>query len=222
MANDIDSFADIPDPFRPSRARPTPPPPPVDEPSPTRNESSRRRAVAIAVGAAWVVALTLGLGLRPDLVRVEILAQLAVWTFALPVGLAIALRPGTHGFPPGATALRLGLAGVAASFVGLALLPVTGQEMPISPRSVGVCLSIALTLALPSLVAAVIVLRHAFVNAPVLRGALVGAACGLAGSVGIHSHCPVVTVSHVLLAHGLPVALFAAAGAIFGARAGRV
>ena len=75
---------------------------------------------------------------------------------------------------------------------------------------------------LPGLVGAAVVLRHAFLNAPVLRGALVGAACGLVGAISIHSHCPVVSASHVLVAHGLPIVVFGALGAIFGAFRGRV
>lgn len=220
---DID-FGDIPDPLRGRAPRPPPEPPQApSDASPTRAESARRRLVAVGLSLVWLAGfVVLILGLRPDLVRPGVIVQLTSWTFALPLGLFVALRPRASGWPPGVTAVRAALLGIFALFVGLALLPITGMEVPTTFQTVGVCLSFALVLALPPLALAALVLRRALVNAPALRGALVGAVCGLAGSVGIHAHCPVVTVSHVLLAHGLPVAALAAVGALFGHRRGRV
>jgi hypothetical protein len=232
---DID-FGSIPDPLRePSSRAPSvaagakaaaldiPPPPALDEPSPTRAEASRSRWIATFAGVLWIAVMVVAvLGLRPDLLRLPVLVQLGLWTVALPFGLAVALRPRASGWPAGVVALRVALAALVGVFAGLALWPVSGTESPLTARTVGVCLSLAFLLAVPPLAAAVVVLRRAFVNAPALRGAVVGAVCGLAGSVGIHSHCPVVTTSHVLLAHGLPVVLLAAVGVLFGIRRGRV
>ncbi len=118
--------------------------------------------------------------------------------------------------------VRAGLVVLVAAFVGLAVIPVDGPQVPLRFDTVSVCLSFAVVLALPALVGAALVLRSSFLNAPVLRGAMVGAVCGLAGTAGIHAHCPVVTPSHVLLAHGPPILLFAALGAVIGMRRGRV
>ncbi len=220
---DID-FGSIPDPLRePISREPAAPPPAPDEPSPTRDQTAVRRWIAIASGVLWIaVVVAFGLGLRPDLVRAPVLVQLGLWTVALPIGLVVALRPRASGWPAGVIALRLALAALIGVFVGLALWPVSGVEAPFTAKTVGVCLSFAFVLAVPPLLGAVVVLRRAFLNAPALRGAVVGAVCGLAGSVGIHSHCPVVTTSHVLVAHGLPVLLLAAAGLLFGILRGRV
>ncbi len=220
---DID-FSDIPDPVRDGapRAPPEPPPAPLHA-SPTRSESARRRGIVIGLCLVWIAALVvLVLGLRPDLLRAPVIVQLSAWTLALPLCLFVALSPRSSGFPPGVVALRSTLLGLLALFVGLALVPLTGVEAQPTIATIGGCLSFAMLLALPPLVGAALVLRSAFVNAPVLRGALVGAVCGLAGSIGIHSHCPVVTASHVLVAHGLPLLLCAALGALFGLRRGRV
>lgn len=220
---DID-FGSIPDPVREPSSRPLPAPPPTpDEPSPTRDQSARRRAVAVLAAVIWIAAVVaFGLGFRPDLLRPEVLVQLSLWTIAVPLGLSVALRPRASGWPPGVIALRVALVGIAVAFVGLALWPVPGVSAPLTAGSVGVCLSLALVLAVPPLAFAIFVLHRAFLNAPALRGAVVGAVCGLAGSVGIHSHCPVVTTGHVLLAHGLPVLVLGVAGALFGIRRGRV
>lgn len=224
MATGDIQFGDIPDPVRAHAPRPPPEPPPAPiEASPTRAESGRRRLVAIGVSLVWVLGFVVAvLGLRPDLVSATVIVQLTAWSLALPLGLFVALRPRSSGFPPGVVALRATLLGILALFVGLAILPIAGLEASPTFATIGVCLSFAMLLALPPLVGAALVLRSAFVNAPALRGALVGAVCGLAGSIGIHSHCPVVTASHVLLAHGLPLVLFAALGALFGMRRGRV
>jgi hypothetical protein len=218
---EIDRFAEIPDPLRSGPARPPPEPVPPSEPSPTRAERGRRFWIAGVFSVVWVVLFALFLGIRPDLARAEVLGQVAAWTLALPLGLFIALRPRATGWPPGITALRIGLVGLVFVFVGLAVMPVEGTEAPLSFKTVRGCLSLAFVFGLLPLLVAAVVLRGAFLNAPALRGALVGAVCGLAGSAGIHSHCVVVSVSHVLLAHGLPIVIFAALGAFFGIRRGR-
>lgn len=216
-------FADIPDPAGAAAPRPTTPAAAPDEPSPTRAESARRRWIAVAIGAGWIaVLLAARLGFRDDLWTAPVLAQLAVWALALPAGLALALRPARDGWPARATLVRAGLVAIVAAFVGLAFLPVDGQEVSLSTDTVAFCLSSALVLALPAAVGAAVVLRRALLNAPALRGAVIGAVIGLAGTTAVHAHCPVVTTSHVLIAHGLPIAIFAALGALAGRWRGRV
>ena len=216
-------FADIPDPAGTAAARPPPPPSVPDEASPTRAESGRRRWAAVAIAAGWIaLVLVARLGFRADMWTAPVLVQLGVWVLALPIGLALALRPTRDGWPPRAALVGMGLVALIAAFIGLALLPVSGPEAPLAPRTVAGCLSSALVLALSAALGAALVLRRALLNAPALRGAMVGAVCGLAGATGVHSHCPVVTPSHVLIGHGLPIALFAALGALAGAWRGRV
>lgn len=219
---DTDPFADIPDPLGGGEARPVPAPQVPAEPSPTRAGVTARRAAALAIGAAGAIGLALVLGLRADLLAPGVLVQLGLWTLAVPASFAIALRPRAGGFPAGVAAVRIGVVSLAGLFVGLALLPLEGLEVPLTPRTVRFCLSFGALAGLPALIGAAIVLRRSFLNAPALRGAFVGAAIGLAGAISIHAHCPVVSASHVILAHGLPILVFGAFGALFGALRGRV
>jgi hypothetical protein len=240
-ADELDRlFADIPDPVRDSGAgSPSdgsfelgasgrgkrafgPEPQPPSDPAPTREQSAQRRWVAAALGVSWAVAFAFVLGVRADVLHAQVLAQILVWTLTLPLGLSLALRPLKTGWPRGVVAQRLGLTALAATFVGLSLLPAEGVEVPLSFKTVRGCLSLALLIGLPSLLGAALVLKRSLLNAPALRGAVVGAVCGMAGAVGIHTHCPRVTSSHVLLAHGLPILLFAGLGVLFGVRRGRV
>ncbi len=78
----------------------------------------------------------------------------------------------------------------------------------------------ALVFAAPPAVIAGVVFRRGFLNAPGLRGALLGAVCGLSGAAGIHSHCAVVTFSHVLVAHGASIIACGVIGALLGSRFG--
>ncbi len=215
-------MSDIPDPVRDAGARA---PPNIHVPEAdalTREQAAQRRWIALALAAVWIVAFALVLGVRADALHAEVLAQIIAWTLALPLGLALALRPRKGGWPPGVAVQRAGLVALAAIFIGLSLVPVDGRQAPLSFGTVRGCLSLAFLIAAPSLLGATLVLRRAFLNAPALRGAVVGAVCGMAGAAGIHTHCPVVTSSHVLVAHGAPILVFAALGAIFGARRGRV
>lgn len=221
QTGETELFADIPDPVR-GEAPPMPQPAAPAELAPTRTEVTLRRRIALAVGGAGAVGLALFLGLRADLFSPEVLLQVGLWTLAVPVGLALALRPRAGGFPAGVTAVRIGAVSLLGLFIALALMPVEGIEVPLRPKTVRFCITFGSLAGLPALVGAGLVLRRAFLNAPVLRGALVGAVCGLAGSVSIHAHCPVVSSSHILLAHGLPILVFGALGAIFGAFRGRV
>ncbi|MFO0593160.1 MAG: NrsF family protein [Polyangiaceae bacterium] len=220
---DLDLDA-IPDPLTDADlgAIPVPPPLAITEPSPTRAATSRRRLVVVIASAIWVASIAvLYLGLRSDLHNPPVLLQLGGFTIALPIGLAAALRPRADGLPMRVAAARVVGVAIVLVFVVLALWPVAGMEVPLAPRTVLPCLSFALAMAVAPLAGAAVVLRGAFVSAAGLRGALVGAACGLAGAIGIHAHCPLVTSSHVLIAHGSPVLLLAALGAWIGLRRGR-
>ena len=44
---------------------------------------------------------------------------------------------------------------------------------------------------------AALIFRRSFLSFPAWRGAVVGAACGFGGAIGIHAHCSVETASHV-------------------------
>jgi hypothetical protein len=77
-------------------------------------------------------------------------------------------------------------------------------------------------MALGPLVAAALLLRRSFLAAAGWRGAAVGALAGLAGTLGVHAHCPCATVGHLLAAHGPSIAVGAVLGGVFGLARGRV
>lgn len=218
---EIDPFADIPDPIRSGGARPPPEPRLPDEPSPTREQRGRKLALAALLATGWLVVFAAVLGFRPDLANVQVAVQLVAWTLALPLGLLVALGPRRSGWPAGVVAQRVALVALLAVFVGFAMFPPEGAQAPLSFQTVRGCLSATFLLALPPLVLAALVLRGSFLNAPALRGGVVGAVCGMAGAAAIHSHCSVVTSSHVFLAHGLPLLVLGAIGALFGLLRGR-
>lgn len=215
-------FADIPDPAADVGGRVMPDIPMPKASAPTRRQVAVQRALAALLGIGWAVAVAIWVGLRPDLLNAQVLIQLGVWTIAMPLGLSLAIRPKKTGLPMSVAAVRLGLAGLPAMFVALAFLPIHGIEVPLTVASLSWCVPMVLVAGVPSVLGATFVLRHALLNAPGLRGALIGAACGLAGAISIHAHCPIVTASHVVVGHGLPVVVFAIVGAIFGATWGRV
>ena len=220
---DLDLDA-IPDPLADESARAidVPPPPTFTEASPTRAGTSRRRWVVVIASAIWIASLSvLWLGLRGDLLRAPVLAQIGGFAIALPIALSVALRPRASGFPAGVLAARVVAVAILAALVAISLWPMSGMEVPLTPRTATPCFVIALAMAAAPLAGSALTLRGAFVSAPALRGALVGAACGVAGTLGIHAHCPIVTSSHVLVSHAAPVLVLAAAGALVGVWRGR-
>lgn len=217
----IEPWDDIPDPLPPGSVLDAPPPPPPAEPALTRPQHVRRLRIAGGVSALWLGAVALGLGFRPDIDEPATMIQLALWSATVPAGLLAALRTTAGGFPPGVLAARLALAALFLLFAGLALLPSGGPRVELTMATALPCAAKAILFAIPPGCLAAVVLRRGLLNAPALRGALVGAVCGLAGAVGVHLRCDAAGFSHVLIGHGLSIAAGALAGALLGARFGR-
>ncbi len=218
------AFADIPDPAAGIAAAP-PPPPTLTERSPTRAERQRRRALVIAMSVAWVAGIAWLFGLRPDLARPATLVPLLLWLLAGAGALAAVLRPRHAGMPapaPVAFAVSVGLPALFAA-VALAWSGSGGgaDDATVCWTSIRGCMAATALLAAGPVALAAFLLRRTFLSAPAVRGAAVGAVCGLAGAAGIHAHCPVAASSHVLLAHGLPVLGAALLGAALGVLRGR-
>lgn len=219
----FEDFGSIPDPAAGLGARPAPLPAPPPDPSPTRAERRRRSLIAAGFGVAWVVFLVWRLGLRGNIADAGLLASLGLWTLVGAGGLALALRPNARGLPPSLRVVQIILLALAALYVaGVLVRDATAPDVPIHWSNVLGCLSCAHLLAAGPLVVAALLFRRSFLSFPAWRGAVVGAACGFGGAIGIHAHCAVETASHVLLAHGLVIAVSAALGAILGARQGRL
>ena len=219
----LDDFAAIPDPARGVAARPAPAPPSPGDPSPTRAERRRRNLLAVGAGIAWVVFLVGHLGVRGNIGDAGLLASLGLWTLLAVGGLALALRPNARGLPPSLRVVQIVLlAGAALYVVGVVVRDAAAPNVPIHWSNVIGCLSWAHLLAVGPLLVAALIFRRSFLSFPAWRGAVVGAACGLGGAIGIHAHCVVETASHVLVAHGLVIAVSALLGAALGARQGRL
>jgi hypothetical protein len=210
----------IPDPAAPVARLPAPPAELPSEPSPTRAERARLVRALLVVAALWVAAVAAGIGLRRDLAALPALGPILVWTAMISAGLALVMRPRDRGLPAPVRAVQLALAATPALFAAVALVAGTPAER-LSWANVAPCLAISNLVALGPLAAAALVLRRSLLAASAWRGAAVGALAGLSGSVGVHAHCPVGALDHLLAAHGPAIAVGALAGAIFGHRWGR-
>lgn len=218
-AGELEGLAEIPDPAAALADRPGPEPVVPAERSPSRRERRLRIAAGAGLAIAWLALVASEAGLHlgsPTTVR-----QLALWAVAGAIALALTVR-WSRRRPAGVSTLRAVVAGVFTAFVAGALMsPSTGSETPLAWASTQPCASLALLFAAGPLVAAGVLARRAFVSAPAWRGAALGAVCGLAGSLGVHAHCPLSSAGHVIVAHGLSIALGAGLGAAFGATRGR-
>jgi hypothetical protein len=215
----LERLAEIPDPAVVSASAPIPPPRTPAEPSLTRADRRRRSVAAVVFGVAWAVAVTITVGLRPDIGSPGVIAPAIAWLLGGGVVLVMVLRPGARGLPAGVGLVRHALWVVPALYALVALI-VAGPELP-RGCSPGGCVLFAVAVSMGALAALAFVLRGTFLSAPGWRGAAVGALAGLAGSVGAHAHCPVQCLDHIVEAHGASIVLFAAAGAVLGRIGGR-
>lgn len=220
--DDLAAFDAIPDPAAPVAARPPPAAPAAPrEPSPTRAERRVRALAALALALAWIGALAWVMGLRPDLGAPFVAAQIGIWSLAAVVALVVALRRGARGLPASVRFAQAVVAAVPLVFLATALRgegPAAGGTDWATLRG---CSTLAILFAVVPLALAAFVLRRSFASAPGWRGAAFGAVCGLGGAIGVHAHCPAAADAHVVVAHGLPIAVGVIAGALLGAWRGR-
>ncbi len=123
--------------------------------------------------------------------------------------------------PAGLRAVQHALWLVPAAYVIVAAIVAAPAEGPLTWASIRGCLCLSTAMALGPLVAGALLLRGALLSAPGWRGAAVGGLLGLAGSIGVHAHCSVRGLGHVLAAHGAAIAVAAAAGGALGRLGGR-
>jgi hypothetical protein len=169
-----------------------------------------------------VAALTLKMGLRPELTP-ALLLELGVWSAMAVAALAIALYPGQRGLSLRVSLLGTAFLGLPAFFLLTALAwSMDAPPVPLTVRTWGGCMSLATGIGLGPLAISLYLFRHAFVAAAPWRLGLLGAVCGLAGTIGCQAHCPLGhAFSHVSLAHGFPILVGALAGLAWGHWRGR-
>jgi hypothetical protein len=212
----MDPFADIPD---PAGAPPPAPPPPVPAArSLTRAERTAWELAGLAASIGWIAATLGWVGLRPDLADPPVLAALALLGAGSMVVALVAFRAGRGGLPSRIGPLR-GAVALAPVLLLAAIALVADRSVTAADRP---CLLITTSMALGPLAIGAALLRRTFLSAPIWRGAALGGVAGLVAAAGIHLHCPHLGQTHLLVGHGAPVALCIAAGALYGARWGRV
>lgn len=205
-------LASIPDPLRGSSSMPPAMPPP-EEPSLTRSVRRRRAQLLVAVALGWAAGIVSVLGVRPDLSTPPALIQLAIVGACLALSVWVVTRPGRVGLGPSTALVRPILLGLPLTYLVLAVVHGSAGPEP-SWLTHFACLGLSSLVALGPFAALSFALRHLLLTAPALRGAALGLAAGLVGSLGIQVHCSLSQPLHATLGHGAVLVLAAALGAL--------
>jgi len=223
MESDVSepTFPDIPDPLStagPELAR-------LAEPlrrgfsGPDRKQVRRRRAAALLLSLGWLATHLLVFGVRNDLDALPAAYLVSHVGAPLVLGLAaawLALRPGRVGLgPPRVWAVALTLGGplsfgLLGAISSSASLPAPDAQPWLSAL---LCSDLMLVWMSVPLFAAALALRGAFAASAVWRSALVGTSIGLLSGVTINLHCENSEAFHLVVGHGVPVALASLLGA---------
>ncbi|MEZ4299035.1 MAG: NrsF family protein [Polyangiaceae bacterium] len=205
----------------PPRAAPAPRPA-AGLAGPARDALRKQRALAVTAAVVWLVAQVATLGLRTDLDKlgkVYPLVQIGGPALLAAAALALAAWPSRDGL--GASSRTLGavawgaIAALAAATIVLPLpfdyTPPPGS-IPTVPWAL-VCADIVLVMGALPLAIFAAAWRRSFPAASSARTAALGAAAGLGAVTSMHLHCENIFAYHVVVAHMIPAALLAAAGA---------
>jgi len=212
-------FDGIPDPA-PLREEPAPRVPRLPaSASPPRNGVRRRRLIALSASIVWVLTHLAVYGVRTDWAELPgsyVAAQILVPLGLAVASLTVALSQGAHGLGVGARWLwATAVLGPAAFWIAAFGVP---QPYAVADASFWVSLFVCLDLtlawvALP-LLAAGLSLRSAFPSAAAWKSALIGGAAGLFSGAIMNLHCPSVDPAHIGFAHGIPILVASALGAL--------
>ncbi|MEZ4307459.1 MAG: hypothetical protein R3F14_05360 [Polyangiaceae bacterium] len=204
----------------PPRAAPAPRPA-AGLAGPARDALRKQRALAVTAAVVWLVAQVATLGLRTDLDKlgkVYPLVQIAGPALLAAAALALAAWPSRDGLAPphapsapsrGARSPRSPPPRSSSPSVRLHASP--GLDPPV-PWAL-VCADIVLVMGALPLAIFAAAWRRSFPAASSARTAALGAAAGLGAVTSMHLHCENIFAYHVVVAHMIPAALLAAAGA---------
>ncbi len=210
------------------------PPPPLDErlaaalrdlTPVTPRRPWRDLAWVAALAAAVVTALVLALSLRRDLdalPRAWVIAYGGAWLGAFIVGAWLALVPRAGHVVPRGLAAGAVAAVAAVGFVvaGLTLARTTPRSLVYAPTALehlwrgAACAGLGTIAALAPLGLGARLLRGAVPVTARATGLGLGAACGAAGGLLLHLHCPITHPLHLGPGHGAAVVVGALAGAL--------
>jgi hypothetical protein len=223
-----EKWGDIPDPVAPTAQPAQGPALPPLVASPTRSATKMRRAVALAVCVAWPALVLLRSGLRPRISEQSsfVAGQIVLFGVLLVFAGYVAISRGHRGLGRSVSLLRLAAVGAPLAFalVGLSWLPAgsPGSFGDLGPtRELWRCWSLGLLAVVPTVHVGIWGMKRAFPSAAGWRGAALGAAVGLTGSVMLTLHCGNPFGGHVALAHGLPIVFAAILGAKEASRVAR-
>jgi hypothetical protein len=195
------------------------------EPKPSTMRLGARLAIAMSVILVVMVVVVLRM-LRPDAgaIPTETFVTITGSVVLLAIaGILGAILPGRRGLGPSITVLL-----VVAFAVPLVYVVVTNLS-PMHPPGTAPfagnfldrawrCFGIESLVALVGLGAFLFALRRAVPVAPAARGAALGAGSAAWAGLAGHIHCPWFDHGHLIVAHALPIVLFALIGAIVAPR----
>jgi hypothetical protein len=216
-------YNDIPDPIgsteigTPSGAAA----PPAATAGPTRGVIQRRRVMYLAVALVWTATIIILLGLRTNLDMKRAVHHIAAPCVLGLAALAVGFSRGRLGLGPGARrTMIVALATPALFFIFAALAH--GPTLPEDERSMVGCGGYEVLAGIVPVALAGLALRHTSVTSAPWRTAAVSAGIGLVFAGLWALHCADGSTVHVILAHGLPVVMFAALGGLVMSRFIRV
>ena len=192
-------------------------------PSPDAGKTRRARVLAFAVGVGVAIACFAPFGLKlggrpPAFVALSAVGWAAIAIAASVV--AAAKRKTMLGVARSALALvALGAApAFFAWFMGCTMGWPDVRDGAGSFHQHVICLLSTSLFALGPVVALAFLRRGSDPVHPRATGAALGAAAGAWGGVLIDLHCPLASPMHVAIGHVLPIAIYAALGALVGSR----
>lgn len=227
MGPEPKDWLDIPDPLAEPATSAVRPPSAPAEPSPTRADVKRRRVGALGASIIWACAVLAFFGVREELAENASLVagQAILWLALFCVALALAVRKGRRGLGSGVGWARALAFGAPLTFVLVALfwLPASAAAFGATgdTTSLAACFAVGMGVAVPLVALASFGVRRSFPSAAGWRGALLGAASGLAAALVLTLHCASPLGGHIALAHGLPLVLASLTGAWLGSKLGR-
>jgi hypothetical protein len=223
--DDLSFLKEIPDPVAGERETPARPlPPRFAEASPDRSQTRRRRSIALGLSLGWLCTHLAVYGVRPDFARLPdayLALQIVLPALLGAASLTLAVAPGKLGLGLGVSLVAgAAVLGPLSFWLLAAGLPAPYAAAPSDGFWLGalLCLDITLAWAAAPLLLAALALRRAFPTVAGWRSALVGAGLGLLSGAAINLHCPNVAASHLVLGHGVPIALAALVGGLVVSR----
>jgi hypothetical protein len=215
------SFNDIPDPLGSTAGDMSPLPALIQRMAdvPDREAVQRRRRAALVLSLGWLASHLAVFGVRHDLRDLPpayLASHLGAPLLLALASLYVATRPGRWGLgPPRLWVAALALGGPLSFWVLGAITPSPRPSLPDAEPWLGalVCSDLMLVWMSVPLFAAAVALRRAFAATALWRSALVGAAVGLLSGASINLHCAKVEPFHLVIGHGVPIAL----GSLLGA-----